>query len=129
MNLALWIVAGVLAAAYLVSGGGKLIMSKQKVASVGGASAQWTEDFSPGTLKAIGALEILGAIGLILPAALDIEPGLVPVAAVGLVLVMTGAAFTRFRRREFKYMVADLIYLALGAFVAWGRFGPESFTI
>ena len=129
MNSALWIIAGALAAAYLISGGGKLIMPKQKIADVGGASARWTEDFSPGSLKAIGALEILGAIGLILPAALDIEPGLVPVAALGLVLVMTGAVITRIRRREFKYMMADLVYLVLGAFVAWARFGPESFTV
>jgi uncharacterized membrane protein YphA (DoxX/SURF4 family) len=127
MNVALWIVAGVLALAYLASGGGKLILPKEKIASFS-ASARWVEDFSPGGVKAIGALELLGALGLILPAVLDIEPVLVPLAALGLVLIMTGAVITRIRRQEFKFMLADLVYLVLAGFVAWGRFGPESFV-
>jgi hypothetical protein len=127
MNLALWIVAAVLAVAYLGSGGGKLILAKEKIAAFG-SSARWVEDFSPGTLKAIGALEVLGAVGLILPAAVGIAPGLVPVAALGLVMVMTGAVVLRIRRHELKLMLADLTYLVLAGFVAWGRFGPESFV-
>jgi hypothetical protein len=127
MNLALWIIAGALAMAYVASGGGKLILPKEKIAAVG-ASARWVDDFSPRSVKAIGALELLGATGLILPAALDIAPDLVPVAAVGLVMIMTGAVVTRIRRHEIKFMLADLVYLVLAAFVAWGRFGPESFT-
>jgi len=127
MNLALWIIAGLLAVAYLVAGVGKLIVPKEKIAAVG-PSARWVEDFSAGTVKAIGALEVLAAVGLILPAALGIVPVLVPLAAVGLVLLMVGAVITRLRRHEAKPMVADLAYLALAAFVAWGRFGPESFT-
>ena len=67
-------------------------------------------------------------MGLVLPAALGIAPVLVPLAAVGLVMIMAGAAITRLRRREFTHMVGDLVYLALAGFVAWGRFGPESFT-
>jgi uncharacterized membrane protein YphA (DoxX/SURF4 family) len=127
MDLALWISAGLLAVAYLASGGGKLILPKEKIAAFG-ASARWVEDFSPGSVKAIGTLEILGAVGLILPAVLDIAPGLVPLAAVGLVLIMAGAVVTRIRRRELRLMLADLAYLVLAGFVAWGRFGPESFT-
>lgn len=128
MNTALWIVAGLLAVAYLASGGGKLILPKKKIADFG-ASARWVEDFSPGSVKAIGAFEILGAVGLILPATLDIAPALVPLAALGLVLIMTGAVITRIRRDEFTFMLADLAYLVLAAFVAWGRFGPESFAV
>ena len=52
-----------------------------------------------------------------------------PLAAVGLALVMVGAVITRIRRREAKVIVVDLAYLALAGFVAWGRFGPESFTV
>lgn len=126
MNLTLWIVAGLLAVAYLI-GGGKLIMQKEKIAAAG-PSARWVEDFSAGSVKAIGALEVLAAVGLVLPAALDIAPVLVPLAALGLVMIMVGAVITRIRRHEFKFMVADLVYLALAGFVAWGRFGPESFT-
>ena len=127
MNLALWIVAGVLAAAYLLSGGGKLILTKEKVTTMS-TSAGWAEDFSTGSIKVIATLEVLAALGLVLPAALDIAPILVPLAALGLVMIMVGAAITRIRRHEFKFMVADLVYLALAGFVAWGRFGPESFT-
>ncbi|WP_167045180.1 DoxX family protein [Salinibacterium sp. ZJ454] len=127
MNLALWIVAGLLAAAYLFSGGGKLILTKEKMASMS-TSAGWVNDFSARSVKAIGALEVLAAAGLILPAVLNIAPVLVPLAALGLVFVMLGAVITRIRRHEFKVMVADLVYLALAVFVAWGRFGPESFS-
>jgi hypothetical protein len=87
-----------------------------------------SKDFSAGSVKAIGALEVLAAVGLVLPAALDIAPVLVPLAALGLVMIMVGAVITRIRRHEAKFMVADLVYLALAGFVAWGRFGPESFT-
>jgi len=128
MNVALWTVAGALAVAYLASGGGKLILPKKKIADFG-ASARWVEDFTPGSVKAIGALEVLGAVGLILPAALGIMPDLVPVAAVGLVTIMAGAVITRIRRHEFTFMLADLAYLVLATFVAWGRFGPEPFTV
>jgi hypothetical protein len=127
MNRALWIVAGLLAVVYLFSGAGKLIVPKEKLAAFPGGG--WVEDFSARAVKAIGALEVLAAAGLILPAALGIAPVLVPLAAAGLVLLMGGAVFTRLRRHEPKAMVADLVYLALAAFVAWGRsFGPKSFT-
>ena len=127
MNLSLWIVAGLLAVVYLVAGTAKLIVPNEKLATAPGGG--WIEDFSAGSVKAIGTLEILAAVGLILPAALDIAPVLVPLAALGLVLIMVGAVITRLRRHEPKAMVADLAYLALAGFVAWGRFfGPESFT-
>jgi hypothetical protein len=125
MNLTLWIIAGLLAVVYLASGAGKLIVPKEKLATAPGAG--WVEDFSAGTVKAIGAVEILGAVGLILPALLDIAPVLVPLAALSLGLIMIGAAIVEFRRQEFKHMLLNLTYLALITFVAWGRFGPESF--
>ncbi|MFI6351990.1 DoxX family protein [Streptomyces sp. NPDC050743] len=127
MNLALWIVTGLLAVAYLLSGGGKVIVAKEKIAAFG-PSAQWVNDFSAGGVKAIGALEVLAAVGLVLPAALDIAPVLVPLAALGLALLMVGAAITRLRRHEVTLMAVDMIYVVLAAFVAWGRFGPESFV-
>ena len=72
MNLTLWIIAGLLAVAYLAGGGGKLIMPKKKIAAIA-PSARWVEDFSAGSVKAIGALEVLAAVGLILPAATGIS--------------------------------------------------------
>lgn len=91
MNIALWIVAGLLAVAYVASGGLKVIMSKQKTAASGPAT-EWVEDSSPGAVKTIGVLEVLGGLGLTLPAAFGIASELVPLAALGLAMIMVGAA-------------------------------------
>jgi len=128
MNVALWIVAGLLAAVLLVGSGSKLFVPKEQMAGMLGAASRWVEDYSPGALKAIASLELLGAVGLILPAALDIAPVLVPLAASGVVLLFVGAVTMRLRRGERATIVGDLVYLAMAAFVAWGRFGPEAFT-
>ena len=128
MNVALWVVAGLLAVVLLVGSGSKLFVPKEKMAGMLGAASRWVEDFSPGALKAIAGLELLGAVGLILPAALDIAPVLVPLAASGVVVLFVGAVTMRLRRGERATIVGDLIYLAMAAFVAWGRFGPEAFT-
>lgn len=66
-------------------------------------------------------------MGLVLPAAVGVAPVLVPLAASGLMLFMTGAGTTRFRRREYGAMVGDLFFLAAFAFLAWGRFALEPF--
>ena len=95
---------------------------------MGGAASRWVEDFSPGALKAIGALEFLAAVGLIVPAAVGIAPVLVPLAATGAVLLFAGAVIMRLRRGERATIIGDLVYLAMAAFVARGRFGPGSFT-
>jgi hypothetical protein len=126
MNLALWIVTGVLAI-ILLGSTSKMFVSREKIASFG-AAAEWVLDFSPGALRAIGTLEILAAAGLILPALLDIAPVLVPVTATCVALLFTGAVIMRLRRGEKVTIVPDLVYLAMAVFVAWGRFGPEPFT-
>jgi hypothetical protein len=125
MNVALWIVAGLLAVGSVAGGVKKLIQPKETLATSGWG---WVEDFTAGTVKAIGTLEILAAVGLILPAALGIVPVLAPLAAVGLVLLMAGAIITHRRRHEAPALVVNLAVLALAALVAWGRFGPQSFT-
>ena len=124
MNLALWIAAALLALAFLATGLLKITRSKEKLAAAG---MGWTEDFSPSVIKAIGVAEVLGAIGLILPAVLDVAPFLVPIAAVGLALVMVGAATTHLRRKETPMVALNVVLLALALFVAWGRFGPYAF--
>ena len=124
MNVALWIVAGVLAVVFLASGLMKLGQPKKKIVDSG---MGWAEDFSDGAVKGIGALEVLGAIALILPAALDIVPVLVPIAATGLALLMLGAAITHGRRKEPQMIVVNVVLLVLAAVVAWGRFGPYAF--
>jgi hypothetical protein len=124
VNVLLWIVAGVLAAAFLGAGLMKLSQPSKKLADSG---MGWVEDFSDGAVKGIGGLEVLGALGLILPAALNVAPVLVPVAATGLALIMAGAVTTHARRREPQLIVVNVVLLALAAFVAWGRFGPYAF--
>ncbi|MFC4006267.1 DoxX family protein [Nonomuraea purpurea] len=124
MNIALWIVAALLALLFLGAGVMKVAQPKEKLAAAGMA---WTEDFSSGVVKAIGALELLAAIGLILPAALGIVPVLTPLAATGLVVVMVGAAVTHARRKESQMIIVNAVLLILAAFVAWGRFGPWAF--
>lgn len=124
MNVTLWIITSLLAAAFLAAGLMKTTQSREKLASSGMA---WVEDFSPGAVRTIGALEALAAIGLILPAVLDIAPVFVPLAATGLVLTMIGAAVVHARREETQAILPSVVMLILAAVVAWGRFGPYAF--
>jgi hypothetical protein len=124
MNIVLWIIAGLLAAAFAAAGAMKLLQPAEKLAASGMA---WTEDVSPGVIRLIGALELLAAIGLILPAALDIVPILVPLAALGLVLIMIGAIVTHARRKESQAIGINVVLLLLAVVIVWGRFGPYSF--
>jgi uncharacterized membrane protein len=126
MNLALWIVAGLMAVAFAIGGVSKLIIPKEKIAMLPGG--KWVEGVSAGFVKATGVLDLLAAAGLILPATLDLAPVLVPVAAVGVVLLMIGAGIVRLRYGSPKAIAGDAAYLVLAAFVAWGRLGPESFN-
>ncbi|MEV6285723.1 DoxX family protein [Kribbella sp. NPDC051770] len=125
MNVFLWIVAGVLAAFFLAAGASKLSQSKAKLGE--NPNMKWTEDFSAGTLKFIGAVEVLGAVGVILPALLDIAPILVPLAAVGLAVIMAGAVVTHTRRNEYKTLPINVVVLVLALVLAVFRFGPNSF--
>lgn len=127
MNITLWIITSVLAAAYLVGGASLLLMSKERYRALG-RSQHWVDDFTAGQIKAIGAVKVVGAVGLVLPAVLGIADVLVPMAACGLMLVMAGAATTRLRRGEWTFLAGDLVYLSLFAFVAWGRFDLAPFV-
>jgi uncharacterized membrane protein YphA (DoxX/SURF4 family) len=124
MNTTLWILAGVLAFVFVGSGLLKLAVPKDKLVAAGQG---WAADVSPGAIRSIGALEVLGALGLILPAVTHIAPVLVPLAAVGLALVMIGAIVTHSRRKEYPNVLVNLVLLAMAVIVAWGRFGQYAF--
>ncbi|SEG86641.1 DoxX-like family protein [Actinacidiphila yanglinensis] len=126
MNITLWTVTWLLTAVFLIAGGNKLFIPREKLARAPGGG--WALDFSAGFIKQLGAVEVLGAAGLVLPALLARAQLLVPLAAVGLGLVMGGAAVVEYRRREPGHALLNLFYLALIVFVAVGRFGPESLT-
>jgi uncharacterized membrane protein YphA (DoxX/SURF4 family) len=124
MNLTLWILAGILAAAFAGAGAMKLSQPRQKLAEAG---MGYVEDFDDRTIKLIGVLEVLAAVGLILPPALGVAPVLAPLAAIGLVLLMIGAAITHVRRTETPMLAINLAVLAVAAFVAFERLGPNPF--
>jgi hypothetical protein len=126
MNTILWIAAGLLALVALTGGITKTFIPKEKLEHHDGAA--WTRGVSPTFVKTLGVLELLAAIGLILPALVDVAPVLVPVTAVCWIALMIGAMITHARLDQFKLVMVNLVYLALAVFIAVGRFGPESFT-
>jgi uncharacterized membrane protein YphA (DoxX/SURF4 family) len=113
MRYALWTAQALLAAVFLFAGASKFIMSVEEM----------TRDIQlPGVfLRFIGAAEILGAIGLILPSLLRIRPGLTPLAAAGLVIIMIGATAVSFMIGGVVMALAPLVVGLLAAFVAYGR--------
>jgi hypothetical protein len=82
----------------------------------------WAEDFSPATIKFIGIMEILGAIGLILPWLTGIAAFLTPLAATGLVILQLLAIIVHLRRREAKVVPMNTILLLAALFVAILRY-------
>jgi uncharacterized membrane protein YphA (DoxX/SURF4 family) len=119
MSMALWVAQGLLAVAFLAAGATKLWQPKEKLAQ---NNMAWVEDFSQGAIRLISAAEVLGALGLVLPALTGVLPWLTPLAALGLALLMTGAAYTHLRRKEGSAVVPPTVLLLLAALVAVGRF-------
>ncbi|HVB20413.1 MAG TPA: DoxX family protein [Ktedonobacteraceae bacterium] len=118
MNIALWVVQILLALAFLMAGGMKVSQPIEKLKK----AMSWTSHTSVGTVRLVGILEILGALGLILPAVTHILPWLTPVAAIGLVLTMIGAAIVHIRLKEFAGLGAPLVLFLLALFIVYGRF-------
>jgi hypothetical protein len=81
-------------------------------------------DFSPGFIKFIGTAELAGALGMVLPGLVGVAPALTPVAAIGCIVLLLGAAATHIRRKETPLAGITLAFAAIAAFVAYGRLGP-----
>ncbi|MFC5824559.1 DoxX family protein [Nonomuraea insulae] len=120
MNVFLWILQAVLAAMFAMAGVMKSTQPKEKLEP----RLPWAADFSAGTVRLIGIVELAGALGLILPAATGIAPILTPLAASGLAIVMVLAALTHVRRKEPSAIVFNAVLFVAAAVIAWGRFGP-----
>jgi hypothetical protein len=118
VNIALWIVASLLAAMFLLAGGMKVAVPKEKLLPI----MQWSKTWTRGQLRALGAVELLGAIGLILPRALNVAVVLTPIAAVGCAIVMAGATVTHIRMKDYRGTGMPVVLLALAIVVAAGRF-------
>ncbi len=119
MNTALWIAQILLALAFGAAGVIKTTQPHEKLV----ASMGWTGDYSPGFVKFVGVVEVLAALGLILPAVTGVAPILTPIAASGLALAQAGAIAVHVRRKEPQFIIGNLVLIALAVFVAWGRFG------
>ena len=113
MGYALWIVQALLAAVFLFAGGAKLVLPLDKLTGPV-AVPGWF-------LRFIGVCEVLGAIGLILPGLLRIRPGLTPLAAAGLVIIMIGATVISLIGGEITAALVSVVVGLLAALVAYGR--------
>ena len=120
MDTVLWIVQILLAGLFLITGLTKLTRPRLKMAA---GPMRWAADTTDRQFRAIGLLEVLGALGLILPSALGIAPGLLPLAAIGLALTMVGAIATHVRYREVDRVGVPVVVLGLALFVAIGYVG------
>ena len=119
MNTIIWVAQGILAAVFLAAGLLKLTNTRAALKD----KTPYVEDFTDGQVKAIGTLEVLSAIGVVLPAALKILPLLTPIAACGQALTMIAAAATLIRRGEYAHVPLNVVIFALAVFVAVERFG------
>ncbi|MGA2454541.1 MAG: DoxX family protein [Solirubrobacteraceae bacterium] len=119
MNTIIWIAQGILAAVFLAAALLKLTNTRAALKD----KTPYVEDFTDSQVKAIGTLEVLTAIGVVLPAALKILPVLSPIAACGQALTMIAAAATLIRRGEHAHVPLNVVIFALAVFVAIERFG------
>ncbi|MBE1877216.1 DoxX family protein [Myceligenerans pegani] len=124
MDLALWIAAAVLAVVALLGGISKTFIPKARLDAMDGT---WTTATGAGPVKALGVLELIAAVGLIVPPLVGIAPVLVPVTATCWVVLMIGAMVTHARLGQPKLVALTGFYLAVALFIAWGRFVLEPF--
>ncbi len=115
MTYALWIVQALLALLFLFAGGIKLVLPLEKL------TGPMPMPLSGLFLRFVGVAEVLGAIGLILPGLLRIRPGLTPLAAAGLVIIMIGATVLTLASGDIAMALIPLVVGLLSAFVAYGR--------
>jgi hypothetical protein len=117
MHIFLWVVAVLLALAYLFAGFLKAFRPLDEVAK----SITWVPALPPALVRFIGAAELLGAIGLIVPAAARVLVWLTPLAAVSLVVLQVLAIGFHVSRRETNQLAVNVVLLLLAAVVAYGR--------
>ena len=117
LNITLW-VAQLLLAVTLIWAAWMKLLQPEKVA----AMWPWAGEVSPVLVKFTGLVDFAGGLGLILPALLNIKPKLTPIAAVGVVVLMVCASVFHIVRGEASQIEFNVVFAAIAAFVAWGRF-------
>jgi uncharacterized membrane protein YphA (DoxX/SURF4 family) len=118
MNIILWIVQVLVTLLFLAAGSLKISQPKDKLEQ----RMSWVKHAPAQAVKVIGVLEVLGALGVILPALTGILPWLTPLAAMGLVLTMIGAIVTHIQLAEYSKITGPIVLLVLAAVIAYGRF-------
>jgi hypothetical protein len=122
VNVVLWIVQGLVAAAYLLAGGMKATQPLDTLSK----QMTWVNAVPAGFVRFIGVAELLGAVGLILPLATGILPWLTVAAAIGLVIVQVGAIGVHLSRHETTRIPVNVILLLLAVFIIIGRLATRS---
>lgn len=117
-TIGLWVVQALLAAFYAMAGSMKLT---QPIESLVASGMAYAADYPELLTRFIGTMELLGAIGIILPAATRVLPGLTPLAALGFSVIQVLAMGVHISRGEFMVLPMNLVLLALALFVVWGR--------
>ncbi|MBU3994183.1 putative membrane protein YphA (DoxX/SURF4 family) [Pseudarthrobacter oxydans] len=118
MDIVIWIASGLLALVFLLAGAMKIARTKEQLAASG---MGWTENFSGGWVKLIGAAEVLGAVGVLVGGLVPVLAWAAPAASFGLAVIMVGAIVTHARRKEWSMIAINAILLALALFVAIAR--------
>lgn len=118
MNVLLWIVQGLLALVFLMAGTMKLTKPKNELSEKLG---DWIDQYTGTSIKLIGLVELLGAIGIIMPMAIGVLPILTPAAAIGLAMTMVGAMKVHYQRKENDKVVTNIVLMLFTLFVAIGR--------
>ncbi|SDC87976.1 DoxX family protein [Mycolicibacterium neoaurum] len=124
MNIVLWILQALLAAVFFGAGLTKITKPKEELVAPMG---EWVNSFPAPGLKFLGLVEVLGAVGLIVPPLVGVAPVLSPLAAVGIVAIMVGAIVAHARDSAGAKIAMNIVLGVLAAVVAWGRFGPYAF--
>ena len=117
-NIGLWVAQAALAAMFLMAGFMKLTSGPADLVAQGMA---WAENAPVALIKFIGTAEVLGALGVILPAATRIMPDLTKLAALGLATIMVLASCVHTYRGEYEVLPVNLVLFALAVLVIWGR--------
>ena len=116
MTIALWIVQGLLALIFVITGSFKFFQTKEKVIASGGT---WAEDFKPGIIKIIAGMELISGLAVIVPKLLGHGRYLTFMGAAIIAVIMAGAIYTHIRRKEFQHAIINTVFLLMAIFVAY----------
>jgi DoxX-like family len=114
VNVAYWIVAGLLALLYLYGGALKVVRSRERLRPM----MAWVDDMPMPVVRGIGVIEVLGAIGLVLPPLTGVAPGLALAAAIGFVVLQAGATRVHLRRGD-RRIALNITLLLVAAVAVW----------